>query len=280
MGNDGTWSPSREWVNRYLTLLGVEHPAPGLEPLGRLIRAHICAVPFENVTAILRRHAHPQGNVPPPDPDALLESWERGLGGGACFELAEMFTRLLLALGYRAHQVLAQITFPGSHQAVIVEFEGRGYLAEVSNGSPFFEPIPLDGTFEICHIGLEFRFRPDATTERWVQERHIDGAWETFCTYDLRPAGPRERDAIYQRHHTPGESWVMDQFRFIRCREDEVYSLFAGRLAHFTAAGKRTVAVADAECAPYLAGAFGMPRLPMEAALRAIRERDRPPARP
>jgi arylamine N-acetyltransferase len=211
--------------------------------------------------------------VPPPDPEALLDNWERGCGGGACFELADMFRRLLVALGYRAQPVLAQITFPGSHQAVKVEVDGRTYLAEVSNGSPFFEPIPLDSPFEIHRIGLDFRFGADTTAEHWVQERYINGVWERFCTYDLQPPDPCELESICQRHHTPGESWVMDRFRLIRCRENEIYSLYDGRLSHFTAAGKESQPVSDTECAPFVAGAFGMPGLPVQAALDALAER-------
>ena len=261
---------SPAWVGRYLALLGVDHGAPSLEALGRLTRAHICTIPFENVTAILRRRAHPAGPVPPVDPEALLESWERGCGGEVCFELAEMFSRLLVALGYRAYSVLARISFPGSHQAVLVELDGRAYLAEVANGAPFFEPIPLDRPVEIRRVGLTYRFRPDATDGRWVQERLIDGAWEPFCTYDLRPPDPRERQAAYQRHHTLGESWVVGELRLVRCRQDQVYALRHGRLTHFTPAGKRSEPVADEACAQVAAEVLGLPGLPVAAALEAL----------
>jgi hypothetical protein len=42
----------------------------------------------------------------------------------------------------------------------VVELHGRSYLADVSNGAPFFEPIPLDRTVEIRRFGLAYRFRP------------------------------------------------------------------------------------------------------------------------
>jgi arylamine N-acetyltransferase len=110
----------QEWVGRYLALLGVEHLAPSPEALARLTWAHVGGLLFENVTSILRRRAHPAGPVPPVDPEALLEGWERGRGGGVCFELAEMFGLLLIGLGYRAHPVLGDMRFPGAHQAVLV----------------------------------------------------------------------------------------------------------------------------------------------------------------
>jgi N-hydroxyarylamine O-acetyltransferase len=264
---------SQGWVARYLALLGVRQAAPSHGALGHLMRAHVRAVLFENVTAILRRRAHPTGPVPPVDPDALLESWERGRGGGVCFELAEMFGRLLVGLGYRAHPVLGQITFPGSHQAVVVNLDGRRYLADVGNGAPFFEPILLEGEVEVRRAGLAYRFRPDGPDERWIQDRWIAGAWEPFCRYDLRPPDPRDRAAAYQRHHTPSESWVVGDLTLIRIREDTVYALRNGQLSCFTADGKRSEPASGAACARLAAEVFGVPDLPVEAALAALADR-------
>jgi N-hydroxyarylamine O-acetyltransferase len=260
----------RAWVERYLALLGVEHPAPSPMALTRLTRAHVGAVLFENVTSILRRRAHPTGPVPPVDPEALLESWERGRGGGVCFELAEMFARLLVALGYRAHPVLGDMKFPGAHQAVLVELGGRRYLADVGNGAPFFEPIPLEGEVEVRRVGLTYRFRPGGAGGGWVQDRLIAGDWEPFCRYRLRPPDPREREAAYQRHHTPGESWVVGDLTLIRLREDEVRALRNRQLSRFTADGRRSEPVEEAACARLAAEVFGMPGLPVEEALRAL----------
>jgi arylamine N-acetyltransferase len=264
---------SREWVDRYLALLGIDHPGPSLEALNRLTHSHVRTILFTNVPAILRRRAHPFGPVPPIDLDALLESWEHHRGGGVCFEVAEMFSRLIVALGYHAHSVLAQISFPGSHQAVVVELDGRSYLADVSNGAPFFEPIPLDRTVEIRRFGLAYRFRPGEAAGHWVHERLIQGAWELFCRYDLRPPLSSECEAAYQRHHTRGESWVVDDLRLIQCREDAVLALRNGRLTRFTTEGMDDEAIMAAAGARIAAEVFGMPDLPVAAALEALTQR-------
>ena len=270
----------RDWVGRYLDLLGVDHHTPSLDALGRLTRAHLASVPFENVTSILRRRAHSEDPVPPLDPDALLDGWEQRRSGGVCFEVTDMVGRLLVALGYRAHPVLGFITFLGSHQAVLVELDGRRYLVDAGNGAPFFEPIPLDGAVEVRRAGLAYRFRPDEAAGSWVQDRRIDGAWAPFCRYDLRPPEPREREWAYQRHHAPGQSWVVDNLRLIRCGEDEVYLLRDGQLTHFTPRGKRTEQVAGAVAhARAVAEIFRMPGLPVEEAFDALAERaGSPPA--
>src|SRR3954447_26799683 len=100
----------RDWTARYLALLGVEHPAPSLEALTRLVRAHVLAVPFENVTSHLRRRANPEGLAPAPDPVVLLDAWERRAGGGVCFDIAAMAEPLLVSLGYDANLILAHIS--------------------------------------------------------------------------------------------------------------------------------------------------------------------------
>src|SRR5688572_24543195 len=111
-------SQNPDWTDRYLVLLGVEREAPGVAALTRLVRAHVVTVPFENVTALLRRRDHPTGPVPPMDLDHLLDTWEQRAGGGICFELAAMFARLLTSLGYDIYVMLAQVSLPNGHQAI------------------------------------------------------------------------------------------------------------------------------------------------------------------
>ena len=101
------------WAERYLTLLGVDVPAPTLDGLRAIASVHPRRVPFENISAILRRRDRGSGPVPPLDLDALLDAWCARRAGGVCFEVTAMVDRLLSELGYRTHPVLAQITFPG-----------------------------------------------------------------------------------------------------------------------------------------------------------------------
>ena len=269
----GTQSP-HEWIRRYLDLLGIDHPALDLDALTRLTRAHLLAVRFENVTSILRRWKARDQPVPPLDPEELLSGWEHQRGGGLCFEVAEMLSRLLVALGYRAHVVLGAITFLGSHQAVLVELDGRRYLVDAVNGAPFFEPIPLDdGPFEVRRAGLAYRFRLDDTADECVQDRQINGVWEPFCRYELRPVDPYQREVAYQRHHTLGEGWVVGSLTLIRCAADELYLLRNQEFTRFSPAGKHTERVIElAATARLAAEVFQMPGLPVEKGLRALAE--------
>ena len=264
---------SGAWVDRYLAVLGVDPDAPSPGTLGELTRAHLLAVVFENVTSLLRRGSQPAGPVPPPDAEAMLGNWERRQGGGVCFEIAPMFGRLLGALGYRASLVMAQISFPGGHHAVRVDLDGGSYLVDVGCGAPLFEPIPLDRVVEVRRAGLAYRFRQGEADDEWVQDRWIDGAWAPFCRYDLRPPVEREREAAYQRHHTPGESWVVDRPRLVRCEADAVLSLNGEEFTRFTDGGKRAERIGDpGEYARLATEIFRLPALPILEGFRARSE--------
>jgi arylamine N-acetyltransferase len=259
-----------DWVRRYVALLGLKRDVLSLEALNALTRAHRRVV-FENVTSLLRKRANPAGPMPPLDLELILSSWEEGRAGGVCYEVGEMLTRLLPALGYAARPVLAEIGFPGSHQAVIVELDGREYLVDAGNGAPFLEAFPLDEPAEVRRAGLSYRFRRHEEAGRLVQDRAIRGEWTPFCYYDLRAALPEEREASYQGHHVlPGRSFVMTTLRMVRCDEDEVHQLLDHELTRYTPDGKESQEVYGvARYREVIADVFGLPALPVEAGLEA-----------
>ena len=261
------------WLADYLDLLGLEREPPTLDYLKRLTRAHVERVPFENISSILRRAAAGSAAVPPLDRDGELRAWRDLRGGGLCFEVTDMFGTLLASLGFQTHAVIAVISFPGSHQAVVVQLDGRRYLVDAGNGAPFFEPIPVsddDPPVEFGYAGLSYRFRRDGA-EAWVQDRLIEGNWQPFCTYLLAPADQADREAAYQRHHTRGQSWVVDTLTLIRSSESEIWSLRGATLTHITAAGK-SVSSCDspADYRRTVSELFNLPNAPIERALEVL----------
>ncbi|GEJ58856.1 arylamine N-acetyltransferase family protein [Anaeromyxobacter diazotrophicus] len=263
-------APSPTWVSRYLALLGVEHAAPSLEQLRQLVRAQVLTVPFENSGSLLRRQAAGAGPVPPLDPEALLAAWEQRRAGGVCFEHTEAFGLLLAELGYPVTPIAGEISFPGSHQALLVEAGGARWLLDVGEGSPLLEPIPLDRAFEVRRAGLGFRFKSDpADAGVWLLERALEGSWKPFCRFWLRPQSRADREVAYQRHHRAGETWVTNSMVLVRCHEDEVVSFREFKLTRFTPAGKATAPVEAPGAWARLPGLAGLPALPLPAAARA-----------
>lgn len=258
------------WVRRYLALLRVEHAAPGLDALARLVRAQVLTVPFENTAALFRRAAAGTGPVPPLDPEALLASWEARSAGGVCFEHTEGFGRLLVELGYPVTPVAGEISFPGSHQALLVEVGGARWLVDVGNGAPFLEPVPLDRPFEIRRAGLGYRFRADPEhSDVWLQERALEAGWTPFCRYQLRPQAPADREIAYQRHHRPRETWVTNAIVLTRTGEDEVISFRSGDQVRHRPAGKVAERVESTAGWAQLPALMGLSALPLAAAIRA-----------
>lgn len=267
-------SPPGDWTQRYLRLLNTEGEAPSLAALARLTRAHMLTVPFGNVTSLLRYRAHRTGDMPPLDLNDLLLQWEEGRGSGVCFEIAWAFSRLLTDLGYAAFPVPGAIgTVMGGHQAIIVAFGAARYLVEVGNGTPIFDPVPVDRVVEVRHVGLAYRFRPGDQPGEHLQERWISGEWTPFCRYELRCQGDAERDAAYRRLMTPHAAYVVGELRIVRCTEDNVYSLNRADLTRFTAGGKRTEhleSYGDYERA--IGRTLGLPGLPIREALAVLEE--------
>jgi N-hydroxyarylamine O-acetyltransferase len=266
---------AQPWVTAYLSVLGLEPQPPSLDFLRKLTRAHVLRIPFENITSILRRASAGEADVAPLDRHSVLQSWATRRGGGVCFEVVDMVGALLDALGFEQHAVLATISFVGSHQANLVTLNGARYLVDAGNGAPFFEPIPIlpDGTpIEVHHAGLSYRFRPsEGRAGSLVQERWVEAQWRPFCTYPLAPAAEAGRKEAYRRHHTRGQSWVVDSLTLIRSTETEVWSLRDDRVTHYTAEGKQTFELgADVEYERMVAETFDLPAAPVADALKAL----------
>lgn len=263
---------SGTWVGRYLALLGLEREAPSPDALTRLVRAQVRAAVFENVTAIRRRARAGAGPVPPVDLEALLDAWEGGQGGGVCFELTPLFRGLLAGLGYRVRPILAQISFPGSHHATVVELDGQRYLVDIGVGAPLWQPVRLGETVEIRHAGLGYRLRPDGP-DAYLQERSADGAWQPSCRYDLRPADPAAREAAYQRHQLAGETWVVGSLTLVRCTDEAVHRLRDDELVSHRRDGKQVERLVEAaDYRRVAAEVFGLPGLPIEEARATLAE--------
>ena len=258
------------WAERYLALLDQPRAAPSRAALDALVRAHR-SITFENVSSLIRRHAAGDGSVPPLDLEALLATWTAHAGGGVCYEFGSMFERLLDELGYTAYPVLPAISFPGSHSALMAELDGRQFLVDVGNGQPILEAIAVDEPFEIDRVGLCYRFRRDPSTGRLIQDRWVEGGFKPFVAYELTAATDAEMETSYQRHHAlPPRTFVMQNFRLVRCADDEVIQLRDHEFTRWTAAGKTTEEVREsARYRELVAGEFGLPGLDVDRGLRA-----------
>jgi N-hydroxyarylamine O-acetyltransferase len=162
--------------------------APDLATLTALHRAHIRAIPFENLDIQM-------GRTIKLDPDALQVKMVRQRRGGYCFEQNSLFLLALQSIGFapatreaRVRQNTGGLMRPRTHMVLTLPCEGREWLADVGfGGDGLVEPIALDGT-SAEQAGVVYR----TTTEGSVRilQRRIAGGWEDLYAVMPDPVHP------------------------------------------------------------------------------------------
>lgn len=130
-------------VGAYLARIGAQRPArPDAEGLAALHRAHLRAVPFENLD--IARGVPISLRLPD-----IFDKIVRRRRGGYCYECNGLFAWLLRELGFPVTLLSARLVGadarPGAdfeHLRLAVEASGRRWLADVGNGSGLTEPVP------------------------------------------------------------------------------------------------------------------------------------------
>src|SRR5690348_17718552 len=97
------WATGDVDLAAYLDRIGHPGPlAPTREVLHSLHRAHVAAVPFENVDVVL-------GRSPSVDLDGVQAKLVRARRGGYCYEHATLFAAVLEEAGFRVQRLLARV---------------------------------------------------------------------------------------------------------------------------------------------------------------------------
>jgi len=173
-------------VDAYLDRLDYDRPtAPTFETLGRLQRAHMLAVPFENLDVHLGVPI--VLSVP-----AFYEKIVTGRRGGFCYELNGLFAWLLGQLGFPVTLLSARVASPGGlspefdHLALLVETEGR-WLADVGFGDSSLDPLGLDSGPEREREANTYSIEEGAGA--WTVRRRMPllESWEPQYVFSLAP---------------------------------------------------------------------------------------------
>lgn len=194
----------------YLARIGLnEIPAVDVHGLELLQRAHLTAVPFENLDVHARRGVETglDWSVP-----KIVERRR----GGWCFELNGAFSRLLMDVGFRVRRLGATVLLRHasdsvSHLTLEVMLDVP-YLVDVGFGDTFIKPLRLDlnepqdggsGHFLITEIaGYKTLFLVEDDGSLSPQFRMESGEWPL-----------KDFDAASQRLQTePSLSWTEARF--------------------------------------------------------------------
>lgn len=199
-------------IDAYLKRLGVSGPIePDLDNLELLQRAHLTAVPFENLDVYARRQVRT-------DDVWTLSKVVDSRRGGWCFELNGAFASLLTALGYQVHRLAATVLMDGgsnapmpTHLTIEVNLE-HPYVVDVGFGDSFIRPLPL--THEGPHDGGtgDYGFLTeggDMTLVSWDE----DGNMMPEYRFDRTPRNPSDFEgASSYLRTTPGLQWTQSRF--------------------------------------------------------------------
>ena len=165
-------------------------PAPDIEGLGAVQRAHRLAIPFENLDIVLGRGI----SIDPADIFDKLVTRRRG---GYCFEQNSLFLDALGALGFNARPLLARVwlgaeeTPPRTHTFNLVTIDGTPWVADAGFGGSFTPPMPLAEGEATAPDGVRYRLSRDAT-HGWMLEREGETGWERQYSFTTDPVWPAD----------------------------------------------------------------------------------------
>jgi N-hydroxyarylamine O-acetyltransferase len=256
-------------LGAYLRRVGYDGPtAPTEQVLGALHRAHLAAIPFENLDIMLGRPVCM-------DLESIQAKLVTGRRGGYCFEQGQLFGAALEHLGFSVERLLARVSRPGqvlprTHLTLRVGTPDRlgVWLADVGFGSSPPGPLSLrrlrsGGPQEVD--GWTYDVAPDG--EEWLLREFQGGEWVTLYRFDNQRVYPA--DVVMANHYTSThpDSWFTHTPVVVRRSPGAITSLL-GRVLTVTRPGhvKERRELTDEEWASSLRDVFGLSFPPEDVA--------------
>jgi N-hydroxyarylamine O-acetyltransferase len=161
-------------LSAYFDRIGYSGPVtPEPATLEAVMRAHIAAIPFENLDVQL-------GNRVTPALPAIYAKLVDRRRGGWCYENNGLFGWALGEMGFDVRRISAGVMRAvrgdvalGNHLALIVTIDGREWLVDVGFGGTLAAPIPLAAA---THVQPPFSVGLVEADGYWrFEERYADG---------------------------------------------------------------------------------------------------------
>lgn len=183
-------------LDAYLARIGYTGDrTPTAETLTALQRAHISAIPFENLDPV-------RGVVPSLAMPDLMAKLVHGTTRGAyCYEHNTLYAAALRALGFQVTLLTGRVLVgakpgdvrPRTHMLLLAEIPGEAgrYLTDVGFGSggALLDPAPLvPGEIKDSprHHSLDIA-QTDGPLEQWILRAFQDGEWRDQYSFSLEP---------------------------------------------------------------------------------------------
>lgn len=193
-------------VGAYLQRIAYTGPRePNVETLRRLHRAHLYAVPFENLDI-------PLGQPIELSLPSLFDKIVRRRRGGFCYELNGLFAWLLGEMGFTVDRLAGRV-FSGerfgperAHMLLLVDV-GQVLIADVGFGDSFLDPVPLDHDPHDEPEPFRRSYRLAELEGEWaLHQRSPDSSWRPQYAFSLEPHRLDDFDAMCHFHQTSPES--------------------------------------------------------------------------
>ncbi len=176
---------------------------PDADTLRSLHRAHMYAVPFENLDVSLGRKIICEES-------RFLHKLVDERRGGFCYEMNGAFAALLRELGFQVTLLSARVSGGEGrdgpefdHMALRVELE-QDWLADVGFGDSFVEPLRLEPGLKQEQFGR--RYRLTAADGGLCFEANSNEAWKKQYAFTLQPRELSEFAGMCHYHQTSPDS--------------------------------------------------------------------------
>ena len=180
---------------------GKDHPS--IDLLRSLHRAHLFAVPFENLDIGLGREIIC-------DEARILHKIVTEHRGGFCYELNGAFAALLRALEFRVTLLSGRVTGEDGnygpefdHLTLRVDLD-EPWLADVGFGEGFLEPLRLEPGMEQAQ--RERIYRLTRIDDGFVLEVMAEGRWKKEYAFTLQPRELSDFAGMCHYHQTSPDS--------------------------------------------------------------------------
>ncbi|QDQ96142.1 arylamine N-acetyltransferase family protein [Tomitella fengzijianii] len=208
-----SWRTDLFDIPEYLRMIGMvevadgNRPEPSVELLSALHEAHVRALPFANVDALMGTH-------PGVAPDAVQDQLVRRGRGGYCFEHAQIFAAAAEHLGFPVRRALGRVHSPTNtrtHMTVLAEAGGRRWMCDPGFGYSLLRPLALEdgATQDLGGRTARLALLDDDGAPVWELSR--DGAVEHRTDeLPVKPADVRAGHFVTSREpHSPFVNHLM-----------------------------------------------------------------------
>jgi N-hydroxyarylamine O-acetyltransferase len=260
------WDTDRLDLDAYLARIGHNRELdPSASTLTALHRAHLAAVPFENLDIVLGRGIAV-------DFASVQDKLVRRRRGGYCFEHGILFAAALERLGYSVDRLLARVggdeqrPRPRSHMTLRVRANAGQWLADVGFGDGLLEPLPWDDTRAAHRQGGWTYQLVSAGGSSWQLRERLGQEWTVRYRFTEEPQHASDVTVANHFTSTHPSSRFVGQVVVVRKDADAARRLVGRRLTTARPDGSSDERMlTDAEVADALADDFGVPLSRAEA---------------